>query len=154
MYIVYKGNCEVFNHHDGVLAQVHERMVIGESAIQKPKPTLRTASARVISAELVCFKLSKEAYHSILSDLNLVRKAKRYKYLKNVLKHTPSSKLYDINTAIAEISYTAGETIYNMGHDTSAFYMVKDGAVLLETLIEIDAYFKIPVKTNEWDVRK
>jgi hypothetical protein len=49
MYIVYKGHCEVFNANEGVLAQIHERMVIGESAIQNPKPALRTASARVIS---------------------------------------------------------------------------------------------------------
>jgi hypothetical protein len=74
--------------------------------------------------------------------------------LHEVLKFTPENKLYEINQSIAEISYTAGEVIYNIGHDTSAFYFIKDGAVLLETLIEIDSYFQIPVSSKEWEVRK
>jgi hypothetical protein len=33
MYIVYKGECEVINDDEKVLAVIHKRMVIGESAI-------------------------------------------------------------------------------------------------------------------------
>jgi len=71
-----------------------------------------------------------------------------------VLKLTPSFKLVDINNLVSDIQYTAGETIYDIGHNSSAFYLVKDGVVLLDTTIEIDSYYKIPIKKLEWEVRK
>ena len=112
------------NKHNSKIGEVHECMVLGESAIQEPEPTYRNVSVRVVSAEMVCLKLSKESYHGILADLSLIRKAKRYKFLQEVLKFTPETRLYDINTAISEITYQAGETIYHLGHDTTTFYLI------------------------------
>ena len=63
----------------------------------------RTLSVRVTSEKLICFRLSKDSYHTILSDLNAVKRIHRYNFLKEIFKITPTFKLYDINSAVSDI---------------------------------------------------
>jgi hypothetical protein len=78
----------------------------------------------------------------------------RFNFLKSVLQQSAEFKLYDLNNVASEIQYTNEQTIYDIGHESSAFYIVKEGVILLETTIEIDNYEKHPIKNMEWKVTK
>jgi len=55
---------------------------------------------------------------------------------------------------VNDIQYTAGETIYDIGHESSAFYMVQEGIVNLSTVIEMDSYYRAPISRDKWEVTK
>lgn len=46
------------------------------------------------------------------------------------------------------------EMVYEIGTEASAFYVVVEGKIVLETCIEIDTYNKFPCSAKEWQVIK
>lgn len=41
-----------------------------------------------------------------------------------------------------------------MNQDSSVFYVVVEGKLVMESCIEIDAYHKYPCGVKEWEVKK
>ena len=66
----------------------------------------------------------------------------------------PPVKLIDINNAMEEIRYLMGQTVYEIGAKANTMYIVVEGRLCMETIIEIDNFFRFPVNKNEWEVRK
>ena len=62
--------------------------------------------------------------------------------------------LLDFNNASEELQLTKGTTIYDIGQDASTFYVVRRGKLIMETIIEVDTYFRYPVNKQSWEVRK
>jgi len=62
--------------------------------------------------------------------------------------------LLDFNNVSEELQLTKGTTIYDIGQDPSTFYVVRKGKLIMETIIEIDSYFRYPVNKQSWEVRK
>lgn len=121
MYVIYQGRCEVFRETElkkQSLAVINPNGVIGETAIESEEPKLRSASCRVASDSLIAFRLAKEDYRHILSDLHATIRVQRHRFLQSVplLKSLNTAKLNDINTAAGESSYQAGDVIYEIGH--------------------------------------
>ena len=44
--------------------------------------------------------------------------------------------------------------IYDIGNQPFSCFVLREGAVKIETIIEIDRFYKYPVKLNEWEIRK
>jgi len=53
-----------------------------------------------------------------------------------------------------EVKYSAGDTIYDIGQNASTFYLVREGKLTMETIIEIESFFKFPVDRHTWEIRK
>ena len=47
-----------------------------------------------------------------------------------------------------------GTTIYDIGQDALTFYVVRSGKLIMETLIEMDSYFRYPIDLQRWEIRK
>ena len=62
--------------------------------------------------------------------------------------------LLDFNNSSEELQLTRGTTIYDIGQDASTFYVVRRGKLIMETIIEVDTYFRYPVNKQSWEVRK
>lgn len=60
----------------------------------------------------------------------------------------------DFRDASCEQQYLKGFTIYDIGMDPNTFYVVRKGKLIMETVIEIDSYFRYPVENQTWEVRK
>ena len=60
----------------------------------------------------------------------------------------PPVKLIDINNAMDEIKYVTGQTVYEIGAKAGSMYIVLEGRLCLETIIEIDNFFRFPVTKN------
>ena len=44
--------------------------------------------------------------------------------------------------------------IYDIGNKPLTCFVLREGAVKIETIIEIDRFYKYPVKLDEWEIRK
>ncbi len=44
--------------------------------------------------------------------------------------------------------------IYDIGLEPNSIYVVRRGKLIMETVIEIDSYFRYPVDKQTWEVRK
>lgn len=53
-----------------------------------------------------------------------------------------------------DFSFKTGEIVYDMGTKASTFYIVVEGKLCMETVIEIDNFFKFPINKKQWEVRK
>lgn len=62
--------------------------------------------------------------------------------------------LVDFNNTSEEFKVTKGTTIYDIGMDPNTIYVVRKGKLIMETVIEIDSYFRYPVENQTWEVRK
>jgi CRP-like cAMP-binding protein len=69
-------------------------------------------------------------------------------------KSFPPVKLIDINNAMREIKYLAGQNVFEIGAKSGSVYIVLEGRLTMETIIEIDNFFRFPVSKTEWEVRK
>ena len=49
---------------------------------------------------------------------------------------------------------TKGTTVYDIGQEPATFYVVVRGKLIMETVIEIDSFFRYPVDKQTWEVRK
>ena len=62
--------------------------------------------------------------------------------------------LVDYNNSAEEHKVTKGTIIYDIGMDPNTFYVVRKGKLIMETIIEIDSYFRCPVNVQTWEIRK
>ena len=49
---------------------------------------------------------------------------------------------------------TRGSIVYDIDQEPDFFYVVRKGKLIMETIIEIDSYFKYPIDKQSWEVRK
>ena len=61
---------------------------------------------------------------------------------------------FDFNNSADELKLAKGTTIYDIGQDPSTFYVVRSGRLIMETIIELDSYFRYPVELQKWEIRK
>ena len=61
---------------------------------------------------------------------------------------------FDFNNLSDELKVTKGTTIYDIGQDAMTFYVVRSGKLIMETIIELDSYFRYPVDLQRWEIRK
>ena len=47
-----------------------------------------------------------------------------------------------------------GEIIYDIGSPAESFYILKKGKCLVETIIEIESFYRFPIDKKKWELRK
>lgn len=62
----------------------------------------------------------------------------------------PDTRLLDLNDDMCDKTLMINEMVYEIGTEASAFYVVVEGKIVLETCIEIDTYNKFPCSAKEW----
>ena len=85
-----------------------------------------------------------------------MEKQRRFEFLSRLpfFSKWDRVSLVDFNNVAEELKVTKGTTIYDIGMDPSTVYVVRKGKLIMETIIEIDSYFRYPVDTQTWEVRK
>ena len=62
-----------------------------------------------------------------------------------MFNHWDAVDLAEFNNCAEELQLTKGSKIYDIGDETSTFYIVRKGKLIMETIIEIDNYFRYPI---------
>lgn len=100
--------------------------------------------------------LTKKDYQSTLYQHQVMMRMRRLEFLQKLpfFSEWDRVSLVDFNNSSNVIRVDKGDTIYDIGQSPTTFYVVKEGKLTMETIIEIDSYFKFPVDRQVWEVRK
>lgn len=60
---------------------------------------------------------------------------KRLKFLQKYLDKTPDRYFHDLNKIVEEVTIPKGTFVYDIGDYSDSFYLVRDGAIQLETTL-------------------
>ena len=116
---------------------------------------IRGASA-IAHTDVLSLVLTKKDYQSILQTQILVERQKRQNFLQKLsfFKDWHRVKLIDLNILVQEMKFQQDSIIYEIGQLPSTFYVVREGKLIMETIIEVESYYKYPTDKHEWEVRK
>lgn len=85
-----------------------------------------------------------------------MEKMRRLEFLANLTFFAAWDRvnLVDFNNFADEIKVKRGEILYDIGMDPETIYVVRKGKLIMETIIEVDNYFRYPVELQTWEIRK
>ena len=165
MFVIYSGECGVYifkanqkgrtNSHQAV-AILGPNTVVGEGAVlDKFDSGVRNATV-LAHSEVVAMTLTKEDYQKLFYQYTVMERQRRLEFLSSLslFKSWDRVSLIDFNNHADELKVSKGTTIYNIGQDAETIYVVRRGKLIMETVIEIDSYFRFPIDKQTWEVRK
>ena len=65
------------------------------------------------------------------------------------------AKINELNEElVATQLYRSGDTVFDLGDAADTFYIVREGRLDYETVMEIESAFKLPIDDKNWEVKK
>ncbi|CDW71420.1 UNKNOWN [Stylonychia lemnae] len=156
MYIIYAGEVGIFFDVDcatPMFSSCKPNQVFGEKALENNNR--RGASIKVL-IDCKLLRLKKLFYQSIVQDVIAMQKIQALEFLKtiDILKGWSLIKLQNLNKELTEKNYAPGNIVYQQGDESSVFYIIKKGSVVVETVIDIDEYNRYPIDIKTWEIVK
>ena len=89
----------------------------------------------------------------------VVAKGKRFtfllKFVPEIFYKCTKTKIIDINeNFMGESTFQTNDLVYNIGHPSQIFYIVSEGRLVLETIVEQETNMKFPIENNGWEVKR
>ena len=163
MYVIYSGECGIYKFNNRTagsrefqeVAVIGANIVVGEKAVMDEGNDVREATV-LAQSDVVTLVLTKQDFQQILYQHQVANRMKRLDFLNKLpfFKEWERVKLSDYNYKANEIKVQLGATIYDIGQAASTFYVVREGKLTMETIIEVESFFKFPVDRQKWEVRK
>ncbi|OMJ70349.1 hypothetical protein SteCoe_31680 [Stentor coeruleus] len=152
LYLVYKGTVGIYIGKDRV-AHYEEGGYFGELALDKQ--TVRAADA-VAETDAVVFTLTDFDYKRTLFSYNNLEKQKNMKIIINIpfFSCLGYLKMQNVLNSCASSTFNKDEVIYESGHASHSFFIVKSGKVEIQSYIDVEKTNKWPIGSHLWNVRK
>ena len=130
--------------------------MVGEAAVIDKFDSGRRSATVLAHTDVVTLVLTKEDYQKILYQHQVMEKIRRIEFLGQLPFFSKWDRVFlvDFNNISEEHRVAKGTTIYDIGQDPATFYVVRQGHLIMETMIETDHYFRYPVDTKKWEIRK
>ena len=163
MYIIYSGECGIYRFDETnqskqhrAVATVGANTVVGEKAVTDRFDSGERTATVLAHTEVVALMLTKQDYQNTLYQHQVFEKMRRLEFLSKIPFFSKWDRvdLVDFNNLSEEFKVTKGTKIYDIGMDPNTIYVVRKGKLVMETIIEIDSYFRFPVNNQTWEVRK
>lgn len=75
------------------------------------------------------------------------------KFMHDVFVEWSKAKILDLNEHyIQETFVEEGQYVYDIGHNADRFYIVREGELIMETLLEYETTVKFPADTHSWEL--
>lgn len=152
LYMVYKGIVGIYIGKDRV-AHYEEGGYFGELALDKE--TVRAADA-IAETDVVLFTLTDLDYKRTLFSYKNLEKQKNMKIIINIpfFSCLGYLKMQNVLNSCASSIFNKGEVIYESGHTSHCFFIVKTGKVEIQIYIDVEKTNKWPIGSHLWNVRK
>ena len=152
MYMIYEGSIGIYMYGQ----KINHRTAgepLGESALDND--SLRTASA-IAESEVFLLRLKRTDYEDIILTIKKNEKKQYMVFLMSmdIFQYWNEVKIMMLSNLLIVSSYAKGEIIYEPDEFSHSFYMIKEGAVEIQTEVKILEENKWPVSPREWNVRK
>ena len=122
--------------------------VVGEKTVINKFDSGEREATVLAHTDVVTLVLSKQDYQKTMYTWQIMEKQRRFEFLAKIpfFKNWDRVNLVDFNNVAEDLKVTQGTTIYDIGMDAQTVYIVRKGKLIMETIIEIDSYFRYPVK--------
>jgi len=136
---------------------VHSGDLIGQNSIDDAFEE-KTRSASVVShiKGTILLSLTKVEYINIMEQYKVMERIKRNKYLVTLPffneRDFPTVKMGDFNAALCSQNIKQGDKLYDIGAPAEAFYIVKEGKIAIETVIEIESFYRFPIDKKKLEM--
>ena len=165
MFIIHSGECGVYindKKSDESEKKTFTRVailtgntVVGHSSVVEVEPVRRSATV-VAHSEVITLELTKADFQKTLYQHELLEKMRRLEFLKGLplFQDWDPVEVSEFNNCVSKLKLAKGSVLYEIDDDPSTFYIVLKGQLTMETIIEIDSYFRYPIDSRKWEVRK
>ena len=144
MFLVLQGKVEIYVKNIKT-ATVGPKNAIGDLALETGNLRKATVKAKT---DLFLLTVQGNDYNEILLDQKQWERREILKFLKSLFcfKNMLYSKLVTIADNIIPSFYTSEVKIYEIGQESTDFYIIREGVVQLETEITLTKVNKLPIK--------
>lgn len=165
MYISVQGQLGIFLMErpnfatDSPVAMLGEFKAVGERAMEQAHDRRSATVVAMNPGETLCLALAKADYRKLVYRQVVISKGRRFtflvKYLSELFGTWSKAKILDLNEQYChQIAYKQGDVVYDVGHPAEVFYIVREGKLALETIIESEQNLKYPIDAKSWEVIK
>ena len=154
MYIIYKGQVEVIiEGRVGEPIMISACQVFGQTALQNRDPRNATWIAR---SNVECIILSKIDYDSVVFETKKMQKMINLKFLLSLdfFSKWSGPNIEKINRDFEILECKPNEVVYSAKEEANVFYIVKSGYLYMESVVDLEDSYRIPVGTKSWEIRK
>jgi CRP-like cAMP-binding protein len=151
MYILYKGRVRIVfgDESKGEFVEREASTFFGETGLQ----TISRRNATIYAlADWETLILYKNDYDKAIKDAEKLQKLENFKYLKSMDYFKPWNyeDLSQFNDKLSSIVYKPNDIVYKQGDAPTQFYIVSKGVLYMETILDIDMFYKYPQGKNKW----
>lgn len=85
-----------------------------------------------------------------------MERIERQQYLVTLpfFQNFSSVKMVDFNNCIRQQCINKGDRLYDIGNVSDCFYFLKEGKISIETVIEIESFYRFPIDKKKWELRR
>lgn len=154
MYILYKGTVDIYIGEVGApvnIIPVDAGSTFGDTALQNNAKRGATVLAQTTCETLILYK---NDYDKVIKEGRKLQKNENLKYLNKLpyFEKWRLEVLNDFNDDLESRVLKPRETLYKQGDSAVVFYIVRHGILHMESLLDVDLYYKYPQDKNKWMV--
>lgn len=152
LYIVYRGKVIILLEGEQK-AHVDPGGYFGELALDRDQ--IRTADA-IAETDTYLFVIKDSDYKRIVFSLKNLEKSLNLKLLINIslFQGISYAKLQTILNSCAIAVFSPGDKIFDIDSNSTSFYIIQNGLIELQIIIEIEKTNKWPVGPKSWNIRQ
>ena len=155
MYILYKGSVEIIygDREKGEYLTKDSGYYFGDTGLQRNERRNATIKALTPCETLILFKTD---YDKVIREGKRMQKMNNLKFLKTLpyFQNWDPSELNKFNNQLETIVHKPGEVLFNQGEISQIFFIVKKGWLVMESILDIDLFYKCPSSYNKWTITK
>lgn len=150
LLVVYKGVIETYV--DGTSTDTQgEKALIGYEALSGE--VIRTSTV-MAKTDTLMLKLTQTDYDSVLIGVRNKEKHDLTEFLKAIPYFSTWQlvKLHRLSSVLISITLNPGQCFYQKGSQSSSFYILKSGKVVIQTLVDLSETRRYPVGSHSWEI--
>ena len=155
MYILYKGDIRIIwgDESKGQFVERSSGFSFGADALLDDAK--RSATVVAIS-ECDTLVILKRDFDKVIKDSEKIQKLETFKYLKNMdyFKSWTYEHLHAFNEKLKPLVFKPDDKVYSQGENSNMLYIVFKGTLIMESLLDLDLYYKYPKGKNKWMATK
>jgi CRP-like cAMP-binding protein len=152
IYILVEGIVEVYKKGtEGAITEITPKNTLGEQALITGSLRNATLKAKDDVAVLV---LCKEDYTGIVLKQKQKERFQNIDFLRSIklLQDWSTAKVNQLAGALFSVRYVKDAVIYNFDEKAMDFYILKEGKVFIEAVVQNRKGNRWPIGPNEWEV--
>ena len=164
MYVTIQGRVAIYlkvhaTMQDSPVAILPDHSAVGDKALTNDNDKRSATVIAIDKGDTICLTLEKDDFKRLMQRQMILSKGVRFtfivKFLNEIFHDWTKAKIMDINeNYVYQFTSEEGSLVYDVGQPAEVFYIVREGTLVLETIIEEQNTFKYPVEAHGWEIKR